>query len=399
MLAELREAICGYVRNLDASALTGTEALRGLREISQIENAAATAKALFAARLAETQVHRGAGAKSAADLIAGETGTTVGAARDQIETGKRLEDQPALNVAARSGEVSAQQASTIADAAAADPTAEKTLLNKVRSGASLPELRDEAAKIKANALPDREARRKKIHDARFLRSWTDPEGGWNLKMRDNPEVGAQIMARLDEITDDIFNERRREGVRERREAYAADALLRLATGEAQASTSSGKAKVIFRVDWAAWLRGWPQKGEVMDLVGFGPVAASAIDEAIEAGGFVAAVITKGERLTGVAHLGRAPTAKQQSGLEWLYPTCAAAGCSAVARLQRDHRIDWAHTKITMLDWLDLLCAYHHGLKTTKGWMLVEGHGKRPFVPPDDPRHPSNANAPPRAAAL
>ncbi len=127
------------------------------------------------------------------------------------------------------------------------------------------------------------------------------------------------------------------------------------------------------------------------------MAASAVDEAIDAGGFVAAVITNGEQLTGVAHLKRPPSAKQQSALEWLYPACAALGCHAVARLQRDHRIDWARSHITMLDWLDLLCAHHHKLKTTKDWQLVEGTGTRAFVAPDDPRHPANANAPPAAA--
>jgi hypothetical protein len=49
----------------------------------------------------------------------------------------------------------------------------------------------------------------------------------------------------------------------------------------------------------------------------------------------------------------------------------------------------------MFDLLDLLCEYHHGLKTTAGWGLVEGRGKRAFVPPDDPRHPQHA--PPSAA--
>jgi hypothetical protein len=82
-------------------------------------------------------------------------------------------------------------------------------------------------------------------------------------------------------------------------------------------------------------------------------------------------------------------------LEWIYPTCAVEGCGQSARLQRDHRIDWSTSKVTMFDLLDLLCAFHHGLKTTKGWRLVEGRGKRPFVPPDDPRHPQHA--PPDAA--
>jgi hypothetical protein len=44
----------------------------------------------------------------------------------------------------------------------------------------------------------------------------------------------------------------------------------------------------------------------------------------------------------------------------------------------------------VVDWLDLLCAFHHGQKTTKGWGLVEGRGKRAFVPPEDERHPQHA---------
>ncbi len=392
-LAEIQEAFCGYVKSLDTAALTGTEALLRLRGITAIKNAASAAEALLAARLAETDVHRGAGDRSAADLLAREVGTTLGAARDAIETGQRLDHQPLLNEAARAGDVSAQKAAAIAGAAATDPTAERELLAKAKSGASLNELRDEANKIRANAMPDREARRKKIHAERYLRSWTDAEGAGNLRMRDNPEVIAKVMARIDEETEVIFAERRRCGNHERREAYAADALVRVVFGAA-APAKGGGTKVIFRVDWPAWLRGYPIDGEVMELVGYGPVAASAIDEAIEAGGFVAAVITKGEQLTGVAHLGRAPTAKQQSALEWLYPTCAALGCCATARLERDHRLDWADTHVTMLDWLDRLCSHHHDLKTRKNWMLVDGRGKRAFVAPEDPRHPWSGKAPP-----
>ena len=52
----------------------------------------------------------------------------------------------------------------------------------------------------------------------------------------------------------------------------------------------------------------------------------------------------------------------------------------------------------MFDLLDLLCPFHHGLKTTKNWALVDGHGKRAFVPPDDPAHPVyREHAPPMRA--
>ena len=105
--------------------------------------------------------------------------------------------------------------------------------------------------------------------------------------------------------------------------------------------------------------------------------------------FLAAVVTKGQEVAGVAHLGRRPTAVQQTALEWLYPTCAVEGCSSVAWLENDHRIDWARSRVTVLDLLDRLCTHHHDLKSLDGWGLVEGRGKRAFVPPDDARHPGH----------
>jgi len=103
--------------------------------------------------------------------------------------------------------------------------------------------------------------------------------------------------------------------------------------------------------------------------------------------FIAAILTKGKQISGVAHLGRCPSAHQQSALEFLYPSCAAEGCPSQARLERDHRIDWSKSHFTMFDLLDLLCSHHHDLKTREDWQVADGRGKRPFVPPDDPRHP------------
>jgi hypothetical protein len=115
---------------------------------------------------------------------------------------------------------------------------------------------------------------------------------------------------------------------------------------------------------------------------------------------LAAVITDGVRVTGVAHVRRRPNAWVQTALEWLYPTCAVEGCSATARLQNDHRDDWAETHITAFDGLDRYCPPHHHRKTRQNWGLVAGVGKRAFVPPTDPRHPRNARPterPPPAA--
>jgi hypothetical protein len=295
--------------------------------------------------------------------------------------------------------LSAQQAAAVADAAAVDASAERHLVAKALVS-SLAELREECGRTKAGAAPDPEARRRAISAARYLRSYTDAEGAWNLRMRDNPEVGAQIMAAIEPIRERLFRSARADGRREPSEAYAADALAELARagGGAGGRPGRGRAKLIARVDLSALLRGRATDGEVCELAGFGPVAVSAIRELIDTGDpFLAAVATRGEQVVGVAHLGRRANSFQQTALEWLYPTCAAEGCPNSTWLENDHRVDWSKTHLTVLDLLDRLCSHHHDLKSLDGWGLVAGRRKRAFVPPDDPRHPRHAHAGPCAA--
>ncbi|MGI9023000.1 MAG: DUF222 domain-containing protein [Acidimicrobiales bacterium] len=426
-----------YASGFDAARVSATDAARVIADAAAIAKMAATVKGLAAARVADTDVWRAEGDRTAAHHLARTTGSTVGAAADSINAARRLDQLPATAAAARRGELSAPQVAAIADAASADPSAETRLVGQARRS-SLQELRDDCARAKATATADAEARRKRIHARRSLRHYTDSEGAWHLHVRNNPEVGAQIMAVIDRLRDRQFAAARREGRREPSEAYAADALTALARdGAAQAAdpvattggsdqaaeagtsrrsteeTANGAAdatdsppetataqprertatgaKVIVRVDLDALLRGYPMSGELAELVGFGPVAVSVIRDLIETGDpFLTAVATTGADVVGVAHLGRRPTAHQQTALEWLYPTCAVEGCSAVARLEMDHREDWATTRVTLFSLIDRLCPHHHQLKTRGNWSLVEGRGKRAFVPPADARHPRHA---------
>jgi hypothetical protein len=147
-------------------------------------------------------------------------------------------------------------------------------------------------------------------------------------------------------------------------------------------------KVMIRVDLGVLLRGYPLEGELCEIAGYGPVPVSVIEDLIATDNpFIVGILTNSEQLTGVYHHGRHPNAHQRSALDFLYPTCAAKGCPARAGLQYDHRQDWATTKITAFDLLDRLCPHHHAQKTRHNWALVDGRGKRPFVPPEDPRHP------------
>jgi hypothetical protein len=388
-LSELRSAMSRYASRFDPALVSARDAERVLDDAAAIKNMAATIEAIAAARVAETEVWREHGDRSAAHDLARRTGTSVGHAKEALETGRKLQDLSATADAARSGELSPQQAAAIADAASADPNAEERLLEASKSR-SLGELRDECARTKANAC-DLEARRRRIHERRCLRNWTDADGVGNLHLRDNPEKIAEIMARVEPVRDQIFEHARAEGRREPLEAYAADALHEVVCADAPAT--KGSTKLLARVDLAALLRGYPIGDETCELAGYGPVAVSALRDLIDTGDpFLAAVVTKGEEVVGVAHLGRRPTARQCSALEWLYPTCAAEGCNALTFLEFDHRDDWAKTHRTVFDLLDRLCSHHHDRKTRDDWALIEGRGKRAFVPPDDPRHPRHQKA-------
>jgi len=402
-LFELRRAIGRYAAHFDPNVVSCADAARVVKQTAEIEAVVRTIQSLAAARLSEGDSWKTKGHRSAAEALARETGTSIGAAKDVIETGRRLGSRPDLSDAACSGELSFAQTSLIANASEADPRAEKRLVGHA-SRLSLSELKSAVAKTKADADPDPEARRRRIHARRYLRSWTDIEGTWHLNAAGNPEDGAQIMSAIGSISESIFRAARTEGRREPPDAYSFDALLslskqaskvaRLATKPSSSTASTVRChegapvKILVRIDYDSFLRGVPRSGETCEMVGFGPVSVSAVNDLIRMGDpFVAAILTKGKSLIGAAHLGRKPTALQKSALEWLYPSCAAEGCHDQVRLEYDHRIDWAKTHFTMLDLLDSLCRRHHRMKTNEGWGLVEGSGKRAFVPHDDPRHP------------
>jgi hypothetical protein len=401
-LAELEKAMGAFASGFDPALISASQAEGVMERAARIEHMAATVKALAAARMCETELWEQGGDRTPAHMLARRTGQTVSEAAQQLENAKRLNAHPKTDAAARKGKLSPKQAAAITDAASGDPRAEDDL-SALADRASLGELRDEAARRKA-AASDLEERHKKIHAERHVRQWSGPDGAWRMSAQGPPEAGARFMARLQPIIDAIFTKARAEDRREPLEAYAFDALMQLAEeGEAERPKArAGSTKVLVRVDLESLVRGHPACGEVCEIAGYGPVPVSVVTEILARGDtFLAAVITRGRQVTGVAHLGRRPTAAQVSGLQWLYPTCAVEGCCAVAR-QWDHRDDWSKTHRTPFDGLDGYCCHHHDKKTYEGWGLVEGVGKRAFVAPNDPRHPKNveeqARPPPRQVA-
>src|SRR5438477_4664903 len=383
-LSGLRQAVARYAAGLDADILSVDDARTALAQATAIESTAATIKALAAARVARGGGDtRRRGARSTAHEVAKDTGTTIAAARELLEVGEALGRQPAVRAAAQAGQLSAPQVSLVSGATAVDPAAERRMV-EVATTPSLGELRQEASRVKA-ARVDLEARRADIRARRSLRAWTDTEGVWHMRAQGNPEDGAQVMAALAPITDRAFHAARRAGRREAPDAYAFDALVTLAmeatsdaprTGSDAMSTSQrgqrrrrrrgAPAMMLLRVDWESFLAGAAREGETCELAGYGPVAMSTVHELLEtANPSVAAILTRGKEVVGVAHLGRRPNAHQRSALQWLYPTCARKDCVEQIYLENDHRVDWATTHFTALDLMDRLCRFDHRLKTAE----------------------------------
>lgn len=274
---------------------------------------------------------------------------------------------------------------------------------KTAKRSSFGELLDECARTKAAAEPDGAARHRAIHASRFLRGRRGVDGAGEIHYRSTLEETAEVFAVVTGFAQRAFEAARAEGRREPEEAYLADGLLAAARAGAKAEGHSDKgrsgppprpavpAKMVVRIDWDALVRGWPAEAEVCEIARLGPVAVSAVEAMMGSGNaFLAAVVTKGKDVVNVAHLGRRASAHQRTALEWLHPRCAAEGCNAAVRLETDHRLDWAASKITLLSLLDHLCGHHHDLKTYKGWALVAGSGRRPMVAPGDPLHPRHA---------
>jgi hypothetical protein len=402
-LGDVEAELAAVVGELNPDSVPAQLLVPLFERLDRIERQAATAKTLLARRVDESRKWAQLGYKSAAEYLAAKTGSSVGAARDTLATSVKVTALPVVEQAMRDGELSEQQAVLVADAAAAAPAKQTKLINEAKRS-SLKELKDECQRVKAAADPDRDATHRRIHDERHLRTFTDNEGAWNLRARGTADAGAKIEAALRPLIDEQFAKARAEDRREPRDAYAFDALVDLVdrydgseADEAEAPKRKGRPRTkprhlaLLRVDIEALRRGATEDGEYCEITGIGPIPVS-VARALLTEAIVKLVITKGTDVLHVTHLGRGPNAAQRIALLWQQPLCSVEGCCQT-RVEIDHRIDYRKTKHTRLDECDPLCKHHHDLKTYDGWMLVEGTGKRPFVPPDDPRHPNYKPAP------
>jgi hypothetical protein len=342
--------------------------------VSRAERLCAAIKSRLARRVEETKLWRESGHRSAAHWVAEATGATVGAATRTLETARALEQLPDTDEAFRSGCLSEVQAAEVAGAASADPRAEADLLEAAGS-TSVKGLRDRCRHVRAGAEADDRSWARRLHAERRAHEWTDPDVAYRIEARLAPDAGARFSSAWKAHTDRIFFDARRAGRREPRAAYAADALVALA--------SEGPCKAVevrVTVDSAALSRGHTQAGERCEIAGMGPVPVTTVRSLLDDAS-VAVISRDGDDITAVSRPTRTIPVKLRRALEARYPSCGVPGCANDQCLEIDHVVPLEDHGRTELANLWRLCSHHHRLKTYAGWMVVGTKGDRDLVPP------------------
>ena len=380
-----------------------------MKAFASVQRLAESGRVLMTARAAEAKQWEQDRFASPADWLANQLGTTPGRAKADLETSERLAGLGATSDAVREGRLSPEQAGAVADAAAVNPDAEKDLLEQAQKD-SLRRTRQEAERRKAEARSEAEKaeRDRRVRRERNLRFWYG-NGAGHAEVRGPVADVKAFEALIQREVDRAFRANRAPDKREGRGAYAFDALMNLgrtgttgatgATGDGPTGDGPGRGRsgwvpltrlTLVRVDLAALMRGWAGVGELCEIGGI-PVSVDELRRVLGES-VVQLVLTNGEAVVDVVNLHRKPTVAQRIAKLFTDSCCTAQGCDRAARLEFDHRHDWARVQTTELANLDLLCDHHHDLKTYEGWQLVDGTGRRPMVPPSDTRHPNPAGA-------
>ncbi|MFN8052929.1 MAG: hypothetical protein U0Q22_15900 [Acidimicrobiales bacterium] len=356
-LRELAAPLAGIVGELMPDAVPLPDAPDVWAAFVELRRLADAGAVLMSARVNESRRWAEEGAASAAEWMALEAGVTVGRSRADLGTSGRLGELPLTAGELRAGNLSAEQADAVSDAATANPAAERDLLDRARRE-SLKGLREEAERRKAQAERDPEAKRRRIHRERSVRSWV--KGGvWHLFARGPVDLGAEVQQTIERLVDERYRHPAPEAEREPREAYAFDGLVELSrlaarggsfagrsaagggdgvSPAATRTTESIKRLMVIRVDLAALVRGAVGGDEVCEIDGLGPIpvteARLLMGECI-----LKAVVTNGVAVANVTHLGRGPTVAQKIAMLWNHAALQSRGLQPDGRAIRPpHRL-------------------------------------------------------------
>ncbi|HUR50073.1 MAG TPA: DUF222 domain-containing protein [Acidimicrobiales bacterium] len=366
-LNQVLDSARAFVATLDVASLSPSQVAHAFEVGAELEKLGASIKVLVAPKVGQSKAWARAGYRSPEEWMARTSGSSVGAAKATIATGKKLEALPATASVVKSGALSLAQAAAVAEAASADPGAESTLL-EVAAGESLKVLQDKSHRVVLDSRGSVEARYARQRKLRDFSSWIDDEGMTAGRFRLTPEIGAAVISKIRAETDRHFRRGNKEGRGEDPGNYAADALAALVTGEGLigARSRSKGTEVVVVVSREALLRGEVDKGagELCEVPGFGAVPVSRAREML-GDCFLKGVLVDGTKVVTVRHFGRHRPAELdtalsvRSVLEDGHVICKVEGCGHSARIQWDHAQPFALGGPTSEDNINPMCGFHN----------------------------------------
>ncbi|MGH2820442.1 MAG: HNH endonuclease signature motif containing protein [Actinomycetota bacterium] len=250
--------------NLEPELLSAEAARELLAAYARAEKLASYGRARLAGRIDD------------ATEVARVTGTSVGRARDAIDTGKSLGEADEVAGALRIGDLSLDQASEIAGAERACPGAGAELVEVARDEA-FHVLRDRARRIRLEAEQHRDLGARQ-RAARGARSHGDELGMVHVHLALEPHVGTPIVARAEAEAARRYRKARQQGRGEPFERVLADAYAALLQGSGKGRAR--RPELVVLVSHEVTQRGWTdvKEGETCKIPGVGPVPPAVARE-------------------------------------------------------------------------------------------------------------------------
>jgi hypothetical protein len=204
--------------DLEPELLTANAARDALAEYARIERLASFGRTMLSRKIDD------------AVEVARMTGTSIGKAKETVETAKRLRDSDEVSSALKTGEISFEQATEIAKAEEVCPGSASELL-QVAQDEAFHVLKEKARKVVLEAEQHRGlAERQRA--ARSARSYSDELGMVHVHLSLQPHVGVPIVARAEAEAARQYRAARKEDRQEPFERHLADAYAAMLSGSA-----------------------------------------------------------------------------------------------------------------------------------------------------------------------
>ncbi len=366
------DRLAAAVSCLEASVGEAPDAAAVVEALVPVQRRLDAVSARLAGRAAEQKVHQRTGHKDEVQWLARTTGVSRRAAKEQLDTERRLGDLPVLRQARQKGQLSQAQVDLVARAGHADPDRQMQLLGAAERE-DLKGLRDECDRVIAAADEDQSAAYARVRENRSVKTWQQHDGTHCLLAKGPADAIGTLKTRITKQADAVMARAREAGRREPYEAYRFDALVELTHHRDTPTEADGDADsprvipptrdLLYVIDLQAYRRGKVLSGETCEIAGVGPVPVEVAAD-FDADPFIKAVIRDGTDIRTVVHYGRSVPAELRTALEARGRICCVPGCSNDAYLQIDHAIvdhaDGGPLALWNTQWL---CSHHHRQKT------------------------------------